>query len=414
MSNATHLRGIKIPKAVPANNQVLAYNSATKELYWTSSGGGGGSASWGGITGTLSAQTDLSSALAGKADTTHNQAASTITDFSEAVDDRVASLLVAGSNVTLSYNDVANTLTISSSGGGGGAAWGSITGTLSSQSDLNTALGLKADASALSSYATTSALTSGLAGKADVSHTQAASTITDFAEAVDDRVAVLLQQGSNISLTYNDVSNTLTIATTGLTNYTDEQAQDAVGAILTDSTSIDFTYNDGSNTITASAIFGTTAGTVAEGNHTQAASTITDFSEAVDDRVSSLLVAGEAITLAYNDPSNTLTVASPDPVQTLGSVSGSTAITMTNSGATATIAGNTTFTFSGSITSANVKGFLLQLTNGGAFAITWPASVKWPGGVAPVLTPSGVDFIMLVTIDGGTNWRGTLQGRDSR
>lgn len=38
----------------------------------------------------------------------------------ERVDDRVASLLVAGSNITLTYNDVSNTLTVASSGGGGG------------------------------------------------------------------------------------------------------------------------------------------------------------------------------------------------------------------------------------------------------------------------------------------------------
>lgn len=49
------------------------------------------------------------------------QAASTISDFSEAVDDRVATLLTAGSNVTLNYNDATNTLTISAAGAGGGA-----------------------------------------------------------------------------------------------------------------------------------------------------------------------------------------------------------------------------------------------------------------------------------------------------
>jgi len=38
----------------------------------------------------------------------------------ERVDDRVSSLLVAGSNITLTYNDPANTLTIASTGGGGG------------------------------------------------------------------------------------------------------------------------------------------------------------------------------------------------------------------------------------------------------------------------------------------------------
>jgi hypothetical protein len=46
-------------------------------------------------------------------------------------------------------------------------------------------------------------------------HTHTAANITDFAEAVDDRVAALLVQGSNVTLTYNDPSNTITIAATG-------------------------------------------------------------------------------------------------------------------------------------------------------------------------------------------------------
>ncbi|MGB2464183.1 MAG: hypothetical protein ACPICC_04645, partial [Candidatus Puniceispirillaceae bacterium] len=40
----------------------------------------------------------------------------------ERVDDRVNGLLVAGSNVTLTYDDAANTLTIASTGGGGGSS----------------------------------------------------------------------------------------------------------------------------------------------------------------------------------------------------------------------------------------------------------------------------------------------------
>lgn len=73
--------------------------------------------------------------------TTHtgSQTASTISDFSEAVDDRVGSLLVAGTNVTLNYDDAANTLTINSAGSSG-VAWGAITGTLSAQTDLQSAL----------------------------------------------------------------------------------------------------------------------------------------------------------------------------------------------------------------------------------------------------------------------------------
>lgn len=39
----------------------------------------------------------------------------------ERVDDRVAALLIAGTNITLTYNDPADTLTIDASGGGGGS-----------------------------------------------------------------------------------------------------------------------------------------------------------------------------------------------------------------------------------------------------------------------------------------------------
>jgi YD repeat-containing protein len=82
----------------------------------------------------------------------------------EQVDDRVASLLVGGTNVTLTYNDAANTLTINA--------------TMSS-------------------------------------HTHLASEITDFAEAVDDRVADLLVEGTNVTLTYNDATGTITIDAAG-------------------------------------------------------------------------------------------------------------------------------------------------------------------------------------------------------
>jgi len=67
-----------------------------------------------------------------KAALVHTHTDANVTDFSEAVDDRVAALLVQGSNVTLTYNDAANTLTVASSGGGGppsGAASGDLTGT---------------------------------------------------------------------------------------------------------------------------------------------------------------------------------------------------------------------------------------------------------------------------------------------
>ena len=65
--------------------------------------------------------TGLQAALDGKAALAHSHTASNVTDFAEAVDDRVATLLTAGANVTLTYNDGAGTLEISSTGGGGGS-----------------------------------------------------------------------------------------------------------------------------------------------------------------------------------------------------------------------------------------------------------------------------------------------------
>ena len=50
----------------------------------------------------------------------------------------------------------------------------------------------------------------------------------------------------------------------------------------------------------------------------------------------------------------------------------------------------------------------LIITNGGAFAITWPGSVTWLAGVAPGLNPSGTDIVRLVTRDGGTTWYGAV------
>lgn len=123
-----------------------------------------------------------------------------------------------------------------------------------------TALNLKYDATNPSGYQTAAQVTSTVSvastadrDRANHTGTQVSSTISDFSEAVDDRVAALVVAGAGITSTYNDVANTLTVAST-ITQYTDEQAQDAVGTILTDSSSVDFTYNDVANTITAAVL----------------------------------------------------------------------------------------------------------------------------------------------------------------
>lgn len=89
---------------------------------------GGGSSSASGVTFTPTgniAATNVQNALVEldteKAAVGHTHTAANVTDFSEAVDDRVGSLLVAGTNVTLNYNDAANSLTINSTASGGTA-----------------------------------------------------------------------------------------------------------------------------------------------------------------------------------------------------------------------------------------------------------------------------------------------------
>ena len=75
-----------------------------------------------------------------------------------------------------------------------------------------------------------------------------------------------------------------------------------------------------------------------------------------------------------------------------------------------TITAATTFTISGVAATGIVASFALELTNGGAFVITWFSAIKWAGGAAPVLTVSGRDILVFVTHDGGTTWSGAVFG----
>ena len=70
------------------------------------------------------------------------------------------------------------------------------------------------------------------------------------------------------------------------------------------------------------------------------------------------------------------------------------------------------FTFSNPPASGDFGAFVMEVTNGAAFAITWPASVDWPGGTAPTLTASGVDQLVFTTRDGGTTYFGFVAGLD--
>lgn len=97
----------------------------------------------------------------------------------------------------------------------------------------------------------------------------------------------------------------------------------------------------------------------------------------------------------------------------LGSVSGATELDLTDAQSfAATITGATTFSFAGAIAGDYASGFVLKLTNPGAFVITWPASVRWPGGSPPTFTVAGIDTLVFLTFDNGTIWQAFVSGQD--
>lgn len=145
----------------------------------------------------------------------------------EDAQDAIANLLVAGTGITLSYDDTANTLTVTSTGGLTQEQVEDFVGALvQDTSDIDvtyTDNGTSAGAItlAIKTGAVTNAMLAGSIAlaklatdplaRANHTGTQAASTISDFSEAVDDRVASLIVAGTNLTVTYNDAGNTLTI-----------------------------------------------------------------------------------------------------------------------------------------------------------------------------------------------------------
>jgi len=92
--------------------------------------------------------------------------------------------------------------------------------------------------------------------------------------------------------------------------------------------------------------------------------------------------------------------------QSLGTVSGATSINLTlGTYIQATTGGSTTWSFTNPPASGNAVGVILELTNGGSATQIW-TNVRWPSGTAPTLTSSGVDVLVFITDDGGSNWRG--------
>ena len=139
----------------------------------------------------------------------NNYGASTLTVYpfetSGVTIDGATSFQVAANKTAIFFGVQTNWITVydTSSGGGGGAAWGSITGTLSDQTDLQTALDAKLDESAVSAFGLT------LIDDADATEargtlglgTAATSNTGDFATAAQGALADSALQSDDIGVT---------------------------------------------------------------------------------------------------------------------------------------------------------------------------------------------------------------------
>jgi len=153
--------------AVPSGaSLVTSLNAQLGSTVWQ--GGGSGTPAWGAIVGTLSSQTDLQAALDGKAASSHTHTLSQISDIT-VTSDMVSipkglrpglyddqgtppvGTIFEGSNDGHLYwcHRDGSVHLLCDSGGYGGGAWGSITGTLSDQTDLQDALNDKQDQSSV-------------------------------------------------------------------------------------------------------------------------------------------------------------------------------------------------------------------------------------------------------------------------
>lgn len=197
-------------------------------------------------------------------------------DVQETARDAIGAALVQGTNITITVDDGANTITIAGK----------------SDADI--------DERARDAVGTALVAGTNMSGIVvnDGANTITINGIADATidERARDAVGTALVAGTNISIVVDDVNNTITVNHTG-TNHSqadvEEFARDAVGSALVAGTNMSsIVLNDALNTITINGISDAT------------------IDERARDALGTALTAGAGITVTPNDPGDTITVAS--------------------------------------------------------------------------------------------------------
>jgi hypothetical protein len=187
------------------------------------------------------------------------------TRLAETIRDTIGATVTAGTNVTVTVNDAANTIAF--------ATTATVNSTDSALRDRSTHTGTqsadsiidgttnkaytaleKTKLAGVATGATANSTDAALRDRATHTGVQTAATISDLTESVQDIVASLLGAGSNVTLTYNDAANTLSIASTatGGAGLDAEAVRDAIGIALVGVGNISVLVNDAADTITIS------------------------------------------------------------------------------------------------------------------------------------------------------------------
>lgn len=273
---------------------------------------------------------------------TGTQASGTISDFTEAVQDVVGAQLVAGTNVTVTYDDTAGTTTIASSGGGGGTNATNLT-TNQSTTDVTVISDTGTDA-------TIPTATGSLAGVLSASDKTKLNGIATGATANDTDTNLKARANHTGTQTASTISNFDTqVRTSRLDQMAAPTAAVPFNSQKITGLATPTNTGEGANKDYVDSV----ASGKANSAHTHGATDITDFSEAVDDRIAVSIVAGTGISKTYDDAANTLTIAATG-----------------GGGGSSTPRSNVTFFMENPPTSTTMSSFATSFATGGTFALT--------------------------------------------